>query len=77
VSAGFAIPRRRPLDEPRPLLRALTEDDLVRSYAAPTTPVPCACGTDVAYTRDEAVPLVVARHAATIAHLAWRAQQEP
>jgi hypothetical protein len=78
MSAGFAIPRQRPLDEPRPVLRALTEDDLVRSYAPPVlVPVPCACGTDVAYALDEPVPLVVARHAATIAHLAWRAQQEP
>jgi hypothetical protein len=35
MTAAFAIPRQRPLDEPRLLLRALTEDDLVRGHAPP------------------------------------------
>lgn len=79
MSVAFAIPRQRPLDDPRPVLRALTEDDLVRGYALEpaTAPVPCACGTDVAYVQDEAIPLVVARHIATSDHMAWRAQREP
>lgn len=86
MTAALALPRRRPLDEPRPLLRVVTEADLFRGMSRPDpgpepdpalAPVPCACGTDVAYTTDEAVPLVVARHNATIAHQAWRAQQEP
>ena len=49
------------------------EDELVRGYAPSLVPVPCACGTDVVYAPDESVPLVVARHNATIAHQAWRA----
>lgn len=77
MSLGYALPRQTPLDAPRPLLRVVTEDELMAGYAPAVEPVPCACGTNVAYAPDEAVPLVVARHQATIAHLAWRAQQEP
>lgn len=70
-------PRQTPLDAPQRQLRALTEDDLVRGYAPALASVPCVCGTDVAYTADETIPSVVVRHNASIAHLAWRAQQEP
>lgn len=72
MSAVFAIPRQRPLDEYPPLRVVTCEGDLMRRL----TPVPCVCGTDVAHAADETVPLVVARHNATASHVAWRAQQE-
>lgn len=70
---AVALPRQVPLDEyPRPPLRVLTEVDLLGRLE----PVPCACGTHVLYAPDEPVQLVVERHNATVAHLAWRAQRE-
>lgn len=76
MSAGFAIARQRPLDEPRPLLRVVTEDDLFRGTSRGVIrEEACACGGTVTQLAGEIEADAVVHHNATIAHLAWRAQQ--